>query len=99
MAKNRPSVIDGLELAPTKPAKATSPTAEVMDLKAVAEKSAKGRDVQHTSVYIPRAAYERMREIAFHERAKIHDLIMEGVDSVIATRGHGETARLNSKAS
>jgi hypothetical protein len=50
-------------------------------------------DVQHTSVYIPRAAFERLREIAFAERLKVHDLLMEGVDRVISERGHPERAR------
>ena len=49
-------------------------------------------DVQHTSVYIPRAAYERLREVAFAERVKMHDLIMEGLDLVIEKRGHPERA-------
>lgn len=54
-------------------------------------------DVQHTSVYIPRAAHERLREIAFHERVKMHDLIMEGLDLVIEKRGHVERATRSTK--
>lgn len=54
-------------------------------------------DVQHTSVYIPRAAHERLREIAFHERVKMHDLIMEGLDLVIEKRGHPERATRSTK--
>lgn len=91
----RPSVIDALDIEPAPSAQPSVTAAEVLDLKAAAKKAAKSRDVQHTSIYIPRAAYERLREIAFHERRKIHDLIMEGVDSVIADRGH--TERTNSK--
>ena len=48
--------------------------------------------MQHTSVYIPRAAYERLREVAFAERVKMHDLIMQGLDLVIEKRGHPERA-------
>jgi hypothetical protein len=101
----RPSIIDRLDLQPTAPAKkkgkapAATATAEVVNLKEATEKAAKARDVQHTSVYIPRAAYERLREIAFHERKKIHDLIMEGVDGTIAARGHSESASRKAKAS
>lgn len=99
MAKHRPSVIDTLDLSTTTPISTPeSAGAEVVDLKA-ATKKAKARDVQHTSVYIPRAAHDRLREIAFHERKKIHDLIMEGLDLVIAARGHSESASKNTKAS
>lgn len=79
----RPSMIDAMmapepavDAAPTVPVAATKPKP----------------DVQHTSVYIPRAAHERLREIAFHERVKMHDLIMEGLDLVIEKRGHPERA-------
>jgi hypothetical protein len=102
MAK-RPSIIGELDLTPTTPkkppAQKAAKSATIVDLKAETEKAAKARDVQHTSVYIPRAAYERLREIAFHERKKIHDLIMEGVDATIAARGHSESARRSPKAS
>jgi hypothetical protein len=47
-------------------------------------------NVQHSSIYIPRAVYDRLREIAFHEHVKIHDLIMDGLDLVMAQRGHPE---------
>jgi hypothetical protein len=84
MAK-RPSIISELELAP-----AAAPQPVVAE----PPKPTKPRpDVQHTSVYIPREAHERLREIAFTERKKIHDLLMEGIDAVIANRGHSERAR------
>ncbi len=89
MAK-RPSIIDAV-MAP--PAVATPPLSEPPPA------PAKSRpDVQHTSVYIPRAAYERLREIAFAERVKTHDLLMEGVDLTIARRGHPERAKRSTKA-
>ena len=31
----------------------------------------------HTSVYLPEAAYEALRQVAFDERRKIHDLLMK----------------------
>ena len=34
-------------------------------------------DIKHTSVYLPEAAYEALRQVAFDERCKIHDLLME----------------------
>ena len=87
MAK-RPSIIDAV-MAP-----APVPAVTLED-----RPVAKARpDVQHTSVYIPRAAYERLREIAFAERVKIHDLLMEGVDLAIERRGHPERAKRSTKA-
>ena len=79
----RPSMIDAM-MAPEPPI-ATPPVAPAPPPKAKP-------DVQHTSVYIPRPAHERLREIAFHERVKMHDLIMEGLDLVIEKRGHPERA-------
>lgn len=84
----RPSMIDAM-MAPEAPAEATQATPPAPPkLKP---------DVQHTSVYIPRLAHERLREIAFHERVKMHDLIMEGLDLVIEKRGHPERATRSTK--
>ena len=90
MAK-RPSIVADLSLDPGRhDPKPASEKAEPVKVKVRA-------DVQHTSVYIPRAVYERLREIAFHEHAKIHDLIREGLDRVIAERGHPERVRDSTK--
>lgn len=53
-------------------------------------------DLVRSSIYLSRAAHDRLREIAFTERKKVHDLIVEGVDGVIAKRGHSESARRKS---
>ena len=45
-------------------------------------------DVVHTSLYLPEAVYEALREIAFYERAKIHDLVMEGIGATLKKRGY-----------
>jgi sialic acid synthase SpsE len=37
-------------------------------------------DIKHTSVYLPEAAYEALRQVAFDERRNIHDLLMECVE-------------------
>ncbi len=36
------------------------------------------------------AVHDRLREIAFTERRRVHDLIMEGLDKVMESRGHAE---------
>lgn len=41
------------------------------------------------SVRLPRDAHESLRRIAFDRRVSIHSLILEGVEKVLAERGHG----------
>jgi hypothetical protein len=43
--------------------------------------------IKHTSVYLPEAAYEALRKVAFDERRKIHDLLIEGVELALKKRG------------
>jgi hypothetical protein len=45
-------------------------------------------DIKHTSVYLPEAAYEALRQVAFEERRKIHDLLIEGVELALKKRGY-----------
>ncbi|WP_237482704.1 hypothetical protein [Lichenibacterium dinghuense] len=85
----RPSMIDAMMAPESQP--------EIAPEAAPAAPRKPKPDVQHTSVYIPRPAHERLREIAFHERVKMHDLIMEGLDLVIEKRGHAERATRSTK--
>jgi hypothetical protein len=41
----------------------------------------------HTSLYLPEALYEGLREAAFKERRKIHDIVLEGVALALRKRG------------
>jgi hypothetical protein len=41
---------------------------------------------QHTA-YLPLAAHERIRKLAFEENRKMHDYILEGLERVFADRG------------
>ena len=41
----------------------------------------------HTSVYLPKEAHKRLREIAFTTDQKVHDIIMEGVNMALAKYG------------
>ena len=47
-----------------------------------------------SSLYLPEPVYEVLRRIAFEERVKIHDLVMEGIDAVLRRRGHPSVERL-----
>lgn len=45
-------------------------------------------DIVHTSVYLPEAMHEALRQIAFDERCRIHDLMIEGIGLALKKRGH-----------
>src|SRR4051794_4998725 len=45
-------------------------------------------DIVHTSVYIPKPVYQKLREIAFTTDCKVHDVIMEGIDAALRKYGH-----------
>jgi hypothetical protein len=44
--------------------------------------------VVHSSLYLPEPVYEALRETAFHERCKIHDLVLEGIGLALRKRGY-----------
>ena len=54
-------------------------------------------DIKHTSVYLSEAAYEALRRVAFDERRKPHDLLMEGVELTLKKRGYPALADLKAK--
>ena len=45
-------------------------------------------DVVHSSVYLPEAVYEALRQSAFKERCKIHDLVMQGIEMALKKWGY-----------
>jgi hypothetical protein len=45
-------------------------------------------DIVHSSLYLPGPVYEALRETAFEERCKIHDLVMQGIDFALRKRGY-----------
>jgi hypothetical protein len=42
----------------------------------------------HTSLYLPGPVHDAMRKIAYDERIKIHDLVIEGIDAALKRRGY-----------
>jgi hypothetical protein len=61
-------------------------------LPAEAPVQARGRrprpDVVHSSLYLPEAVHDALREAAFKERRKIHDIVLEGIELVLKKRGY-----------
>ncbi len=44
--------------------------------------------IVHSSLYLPEPVYEALRKIAFEERVKIHDVVLEGIDLALRRRGY-----------
>ena len=44
--------------------------------------------IVHSSLYLPEPVYEALRKIAYEERAKIHDVIMEGIGLALRKRSY-----------
>jgi hypothetical protein len=86
----RPSVIGSLNLVESEPSPVE--VAQKIPTPARAERARRG-DIVHTSVYVPKAAYQKLREIAFTKERKVHDLIMEGIDAVLERNGHPPVIR------
>ncbi len=45
-------------------------------------------EVVRSSLYLPKALYEALRETAFKERCKIHDLVLQGIGLALRKRGY-----------
>ena len=50
--------------------------------------------IVHSSLYLPEPVYEALRKIAFDERVKIHDLVLEGIDAALRRRGYASVESL-----
>ena len=44
--------------------------------------------IVHTSLHLPEPVYEALRKIAFEERLKIHDVVLEGINLALRRRGY-----------
>ena len=55
-------------------------------------------DVKQQTVYLPLPVYEQLRRLAFEERVKMHQLLMEGLDRVFHDRGLPPLGELGRKA-
>jgi hypothetical protein len=53
-----------------------------------ARKQAERPSIDHTSLYLPEPVYEALRKIAFEERLKIHNVVLEGIDLALRRRGY-----------
>jgi hypothetical protein len=53
---------------------------------AKARKANENEGIVHTSLYLPQATHDALREAAFKERRKIHDIVLEGIGLALRKR-------------
>jgi hypothetical protein len=53
--------------------------------------------IVHSSLYLPEALYEAIREAAFRERCKIHDIVLEGIQMALRKRGYPPIETMKAK--
>jgi hypothetical protein len=93
MAKTaRPSLIGDL----LRPSESPPPTVEVPPAPASARRARPG--IVHSSIYVPKPAYRKLREIALVRECKVHDVILDGINAVLRQHGHPTTDELRAKA-
>lgn len=79
------------EVPAATPAHDPMPTA-----KPLRQPTTKTRTVQQT-VYLPPRVYDQLRKVAFDERVKMHDLLMEGLSLAFERRGLPTVEALSDK--
>ena len=62
------------------------PTPRHAGVTGAARKQTERPTIVHTSLYVPEPVYEALRKIAFEERLKIHDVVLEGIDLALRQR-------------
>lgn len=99
-ATNRPSLFPPSNPVATPP-QANEATSTIANVQAKASPTQGEVEMMRTSLYLSRAVHDKLREIAFTERKKVHELFIEGIDKVLAERGFPGTGELrgNAKAS
>lgn len=89
MAKpRRKSIAAIIDASPAEPTPTVEP-AEVEQGRAPKTKT------RQQTLYLAPAVHEQLRALAFHERTKMHRLVLEGLDRVFADRGLKSIADLS----
>jgi hypothetical protein len=53
--------------------------------------------IKQQTAYLPEPVYEQLRKLAFDERRRMHDYILEGLDRVFRNRGLSSIEELTRK--
>lgn len=83
MSRKRTSLDSILSRTVEEAGPAAAPTAPV----AAVQDSGNRPGVKQQTAYLPVPIYEQLRRLAFEERAKMHDYLIEGLDLVFRKRG------------
>ena len=74
------------------PAPAVSAPAPAVPVRSAPARAPRGPTLRartkQLSLYLEEPVYEELRNLAFSERVKMHQLIVEGVDLMLRKRGH-----------
>lgn len=73
-------------VAPAEKTKVKVPRKQTDEISPIKSAKFKGEIVKQT-VYLPSAVHEQLRQLAFEERKKMHDYLVEGLDRVFKNRG------------
>ncbi len=66
----------------------TKPPVRQTDARQVTAAIVKSKsEIVKQTVYLPPAVHEQLRQLAFEERKKMHDYLVEGLDRVFKNRG------------
>ena len=90
------AVLGDMVEKPTSPALTSEPRT-LAAAKLSVRQSGKRPKVKQQTAYLPLPVYEQLRHLAFEERTKMHDYIMEGLDRVFQSRGLPSIAELAEK--
>jgi hypothetical protein len=82
--------LESLKLTPH----SSAPEVPVREAAPTREDTRKRPAVRQQTVYLPVPVYEQLRRLAFEERAKMHDFLMQGLDLVFKTKGLKSIAEL-----
>lgn len=72
-------------------------SAKSLSTEKLQEKIREKEEPAKTTVYAPKVVFEQWRELAFTERKKMHDYLLEGLDRVFKDRGLKSIAELTGK--
>jgi hypothetical protein len=76
--------------------RSTPTTPKRVSVTGAARKQIERATVVHSSLYLPEPVHEALRKIAFEERLKIHDVVLEGIDLALRRRGYPSVEYLKS---
>src|SRR5277367_869691 len=95
MSKKRTSLDSLFTKAP--PPAVSSPKSPRVSQETPVKTAGKRPGVKQQTVYLPDKVHEQLRRLAFEERAKMHEYLLEGLDLVFAKRGLPSISELQSQ--